>query len=44
MEEMNLEVEVGDHIYTTDYFQHISFQPRTPDHFHLLFCKSTGRH
>ena len=27
MEEMNLEVEVGDHIYTTDYFQLSAFNP-----------------
>ena len=27
MEEMNLEVEVGDHIYTTDYFQMSAFNP-----------------
>src|SRR5215831_7874107 len=26
-EEMNLEVEVGDHIYTTDYFQLSAFNP-----------------
>lgn len=26
-EEMNLEVEVGDHIYTTDYFQPSAFKP-----------------
>ncbi len=26
-EEMNLEVEVGDHIYTTDYFQMSAFRP-----------------
>lgn len=26
-EEMNLEVEVGDHIYTTDYFQMSAFNP-----------------
>lgn len=29
MEEMNLEVEIGDHIYTTDFFQMSAF---TPDH------------
>ena len=28
MEEMNLEVEVGDHIYTTDYFQLSAFNPK----------------
>jgi ADP-ribose pyrophosphatase YjhB (NUDIX family) len=27
MEEMNLDVEVGDHIYTTDYFQLSAFNP-----------------
>ena len=27
LEEMNLEVEVGDHIYTTDYFQLSAFNP-----------------
>ena len=27
MEEMNLNVEVGDHIYTTDFFQLSAFQP-----------------
>ena len=27
MEEMNLKVEVGDHIYTTDYFQLSGFHP-----------------
>ena len=27
MEEMNLKVEVGDHIYTTDYFQMSAFRP-----------------
>lgn len=27
MEEMNLEVEVGEHIYTTDYFQMSAFNP-----------------
>lgn len=27
MEEMNLEVAVGDHIYTTDYFQMSAFRP-----------------
>jgi 8-oxo-dGTP diphosphatase len=27
MEEMNLRVEVGDHIYTTDYFQLSAFNP-----------------
>jgi ADP-ribose pyrophosphatase YjhB (NUDIX family) len=27
MEEMNLSVEVGDHIYTTDYFQMSAFRP-----------------
>jgi ADP-ribose pyrophosphatase YjhB (NUDIX family) len=27
MEEMNLNVEVGDHIYTTDYFQMSAFNP-----------------
>ncbi len=27
MEEMQLEVEVGDHIYTTDYFQMSAFYP-----------------
>jgi ADP-ribose pyrophosphatase YjhB (NUDIX family) len=27
MEEMNLRVEVGDHIYTTDYFQKSAFNP-----------------
>jgi 8-oxo-dGTP diphosphatase len=27
MEEMNLKVEVGDHIYTTDYFQVSAFHP-----------------
>ena len=26
-EEMNLEVEIGDHIYTTDYFQLSAFNP-----------------
>jgi 8-oxo-dGTP diphosphatase len=26
-EEMNLDVEVGDHIYTTDYFQESAFNP-----------------
>ena len=27
MEEMNLKVEVGDHIYTTDFFQMSAFKP-----------------
>lgn len=27
MEEMNLKVEVGDHIYTTDYYQQSAFNP-----------------
>lgn len=27
LEEMNLEVEVGDHLYTTDYFQISAFNP-----------------
>ncbi len=27
MEEMNLKVEVGDHIYTTDFFQKSAFHP-----------------
>lgn len=27
MEEMNLEVEVGDHIYTTDFYQASAFNP-----------------
>lgn len=27
MEELNLRVEVGDHIYTTDYFQESAFRP-----------------
>lgn len=27
MEEMNLRVEIGDHIYTTDYFQMSAFNP-----------------
>jgi 8-oxo-dGTP diphosphatase len=27
MEEMNLQVEIGDHIYTTDYFQMSAFNP-----------------
>jgi ADP-ribose pyrophosphatase YjhB (NUDIX family) len=27
MEEMNLAVEIGDHIYTTDYFQMSAFRP-----------------
>jgi 8-oxo-dGTP diphosphatase len=27
MEEMNLKVEVGDHLYTTDYFQMSAFNP-----------------
>lgn len=27
MEEMNLKVEVGEHIYTTDYFQMSAFKP-----------------
>ena len=27
IEEMNLQVEVGDHIYTTDYFQMSAFNP-----------------
>ena len=26
-EEMNLEVEIGDHLYTTDYFQMSAFNP-----------------
>lgn len=28
IEEMNLKIEVGDHIYTTDYFQMSSFNPK----------------
>lgn len=28
MEEMNLRVEAGEHIYTTDYFQRSAFDPR----------------
>lgn len=27
MEEMNLEVEVGEHLYTTDYYQQSAFNP-----------------
>ena len=27
MEEMNLQVDIGDHIYTTDYFQMSAFNP-----------------
>src|SRR3954463_3659823 len=27
LEEMNLEVEVGEHLYTTDYFQPSAFHP-----------------
>ncbi len=27
MEEMNLNVEIGDHIYTTDYYQQSAFNP-----------------
>ncbi len=27
MEEMNLKVEIGDHLYTTDYFQMSAFNP-----------------
>lgn len=27
LEEMNLQVEIGDHIYTTDYFQMSAFNP-----------------
>ena len=27
MEEMNLNVEIGEHIYTTDYFQMSAFNP-----------------
>lgn len=27
MEEMNLAVEVGEHLYTTDFFQHSAFHP-----------------
>lgn len=27
LEEMNLQVEVGDHIYTTDYYQQSAFNP-----------------
>ncbi len=27
MEELNLKVEVGDHIYTTDFFQESAFRP-----------------
>jgi 8-oxo-dGTP diphosphatase len=27
MEELNLKVEVGDHIYTTDYYQESAFRP-----------------
>ncbi len=27
MEEMNLDVEIGDHIYTTDYYQQSAFNP-----------------
>ncbi len=27
LEEMNLQVEVGDHLYTTDYFQQSAFHP-----------------
>ncbi len=36
MEEMNLNVLVGDHIYTTDYFQMSAFKSRTPDHLYIL--------
>ncbi|MBI2731571.1 MAG: NUDIX domain-containing protein [Sphingobacteriales bacterium] len=28
LEEMNLKVEIGDHIYTTDYFQMSAFNPK----------------
>lgn len=30
IEEMNLNVEVGDHLYTTDFFQLSAFRPETP--------------
>ena len=36
MEEMNLKVEVGDHIYTTDYFQLSAFNP---DHYWNNFLR-----
>jgi 8-oxo-dGTP pyrophosphatase MutT (NUDIX family) len=43
-EEMDLDVEVGDHLYTTDFFQMSAFQPGTPDHLHLLLGKGPGTH
>ncbi len=44
MEEMNLKVEIGEHIYTTDFFQLSAFNPGSPDYFDLLLCKSPGTH
>src|SRR5439155_6054452 len=41
-EEMDLEVEIGDHIYTTDYFQMSAFRPDHQIIFHLLCCQSIG--
>jgi len=44
MEEMNLKVEVGNHIYTTDFYQMSAFRPSEPDNCHLLFCPGPGTH
>jgi 8-oxo-dGTP pyrophosphatase MutT (NUDIX family) len=44
IEEMNLAVEVGDHLYTTDFFPDVSIQPGAPDYIHLLLGKGPGRY
>lgn len=41
-EEMNLEVEVGDHLYTTDYFQLSAFNPENQIISIYYFAKALG--
>ena len=45
MEEMNLKVETGEHIYTTDIYQKSAFDTahQILSIYYLLFCSSTGR-
>ena len=42
-EEMDLAVEVGEHLYTTDFFPAFGFPSRSPDPVHLLPGRSFGR-
>ncbi len=39
-EEMDLEVEVGEHIYTTDYYQVSAFDSNHQIHLNILFRES----